>query len=375
LGEYLLRLLKGLRRRRIVNLKLLVSIGHPADVHVFKHLIWNMEKRGHEIKIVARNKDISKKLLDLSNFDYTLISDARTGRSGLSIELMVRVKRLLPIIRNFNPDVFLSLLDPSVAIVTKMMRKKYISLHDTEHAKLVNATVPFADIVLTPSCFKKDLGKKQIRFDGYKELAYLHPNYFTPDPAVLDEIGLSEVDIFIILRFVSWGAHHDIGQHGIKNKIALVRELKKYGRVFITSEGQLPKELEKYKIKVSPEKLHDLLYYASLYIGEGATTASECAVLGTHAIYVNTLRLGYTDEEEENYNLVYNFSDEETMEKEAFDKALELLENNNLRVEGKKKREILLNEKIDVTAFMVRFIENYPESVREMRKDKIRWRC
>jgi predicted glycosyltransferase len=135
-------------------------------------------------------------------------------------------------------------------------------------------------------------------------------------------------------------------------------------------EGELEKDLEEYRVKLSPEKLHDLLYYASLYIGEGSTTASECAILGTHAIYVNTLRLGYTDEEEEKYNLVYNFSAEKTMEKQAFDKALELLGNNNLRREGKRKRERLLNDKIDVTAFMVWFIENYPESFKEMKENQ-----
>ncbi|KAF5432073.1 hypothetical protein C5S35_17585, partial [Candidatus Methanophagaceae archaeon] len=218
------------------------------------------------------------------------------------------------------------------------------------------------DAICTPSCFKKDLGKKQVRYNGYHELAYLHPNYFTPDPAVLDEIGLNKDDASIILRFVSWSASHDVGQHGIKNRIELVRELEKYGRVLITSEGLLDDRLEKYKIKVSPEKLHDLLFYASLYVGEGATTASECAVLGTHAIFVNTLRLGYTDEEEEKYQLVYNFADKETMEKEAFDKALELLENNDLKQEGKNKRERLLEDKIDVTAFMCEFVEHYPDS-------------
>ncbi len=36
-----------------------------------------------------------------------------------------------------------------------------------------------------------------------------------------------------------------------------------------------------------------LLAYATLFIGEGATMASECAVLGTPAIYVNSLQLGY----------------------------------------------------------------------------------
>jgi predicted glycosyltransferase len=156
-----------------------------------------------------------------------------------------------------------------------------------------------------------------------------------------------------------------VGQRGIKNEIELVRELEKYGKVFITSEGKLEGDLEKYKIKVSPEKLHDLLYYATMYIGEGATMASEAAVLGTPAIYVNTLRLGYTDEEEEKYGVVYNFSDPKTAQKQAFEKAIELLENKNLKSEWRKKRDKLLRDKIDVTKWMTEFVENYPESFYE----------
>jgi uncharacterized protein len=262
-------------------------------------------------------------------------------------------------VKEFEPDVFVGFGSIRAAHTSKFMGKISISLEDTEHSKWENrAYIPFTDAVLTPSCFGVDLGKKQIRYDGYTELAYLHPNYFTPNPAVLDEIGLCKDDPFIILRFVSWTASHDVGQHGIKNKMELVRELERYGRVLITSEGSLPKELEKYRIKVSPEKLHDLLYYATLYIGEGATVASECAILGTHAIYINTLRLGYCDEEEERYKLVFNFSNPESMEKEAFEKAIELLERPSLRQEGKTKREKLLADKIDVTRFMVDFVEN-----------------
>ena len=57
----------------------------------------------------------------------------------------------------------------------------------------------------------------------------------------------------------------------------------------------------------------------TLYVGEGATTASECAVLGTHAIYVNTLNWGDTDEEEEKYQLDFTtFLYKEDMEIKAF---------------------------------------------------------
>ena len=352
-------------------MRIVVDINHPAHVHYFKNFVWEMERRGHEVLITASEKEISFTLL--RNYGFNFINLGTYGNS-----VSKKFKNILPMdwkmykaVKAFKPDIFLGFGSIRAAHVSRLIRKPCIAFDDTEHAKWEHTLyVPFTDVILTPVCFKKDFGKKQIRYNGYTELAHLHPNYFTPNPAVLDEMELSKDDTFIILRFVSWSASHDVGQHGIKNKIELVRELENYGRVFITSEGQLPNELEQYKIKVSPEKLHDLLYYASLYVGEGATTASECAVLGTHAIFVNTLRLGYTDEEEEKYNLVYNFSDEKTMEKQAFDKALELLENNNLREEGKRKREKLLNDKIDVTAFMVKFIENYPESFKEMKENQ-----
>ena len=210
------------------------------------------------------------------------------------------------------------------------------------------------------------MGPKQILYNGYHELAYLHPNYFTPNPNVLAELGLAEGDPFIIVRFVSWQASHDVGQRGIRDKVGLVRALEQYGRVLITSEGKLPPELQPYQIRVSPEKLHDLLYYATLYVGEGATTASECAVLGTHAIYVNSLGLGYVAEEDEKYHLVSDFSRRDCTDETVLAEARRLLQNPNLRREGKEKGEILVRDKIDVTAFMVWFIEHYPESINQM---------
>jgi predicted glycosyltransferase len=237
---------------------------------------------------------------------------------------------------------------------------------DTEHAKIEHALLdPFASTICTPACYRVDLGKKQIRYNGNHALAYLHPHHFTPNPDVLTELGLTPGDPYTIVRFVSWDASHDVGQHGIVDKTGLVKALEPYGRILITSEGPLPQELEQYRIQVSPEKMHDLLYFALLYIGEGATMASEAAVLGTHAIYVSTLRLGYIDEEEEKYGLVSTFSDPEVIQSSVLDTAVQLLRDPNVRARGKQSREKLLKEKIDVTAFMTWFIENYPDSVHQ----------
>lgn len=351
-------------------MRILVDVIHPAHVHFFKNFIWEMEKKGHEILVTARDKDVTITLLNSYGIKYTVLSKAVSGLFGLGKELLKRDIALLKISRKFNPDILIGIGNPSITHVAWILNKKSIFFYDTEHAKLINtASFPFASAICTPTCYKKDLGKKQIRYNGYHELAYLHPNYFTPNPAVLDEIGLDEDDTFIILRFVSWNASHDVGHHGIQDRTALVRELERYGQVFITSEGRLDGGLAKYQIKVAPEKMHDLLYYATLLYGESATMASECAVLGTHAIYCDFAGRGYTDEEEAKYGLVYNFKLDEGSIRSSLEKAVELLGMNNLKNLGRKKRENLVADKIDVTAFMIWFVENYPKSFIELKEN------
>jgi predicted glycosyltransferase len=139
------------------------------------------------------------------------------------------------------------------------------------------------------------------------------------------------------------------------------------GQVFITSEERLDDELAKYQIKVSPEKLHDLRYYASLYVGEGATMASEVAVWGTPSVYVSSLvgTMGNFIELEQKYGLMFNYNNSD----KAVNNAVELIQQSNLKEEWQKKREKLLKDKTDVTAFMVWFVENYPDSFKEIKKN------
>ena len=86
----------------------------------------------------------------------------------------------------------------------------------------------------------------------------------------MENLGLDKDEKFIIIRFVAWGASHDIKQQGFTDKEEYVRELEKYGRIPISSENKLESKFEKYRINIPPEKMHDLLYYATMYIGEGA---------------------------------------------------------------------------------------------------------
>jgi predicted glycosyltransferase len=108
--------------------------------------------------------------------------------------------------------------------------------------------------------------------------------------------------------------------------------------------------------------MHDAIAFCSLLYGESATMASESAMLGVPSIYLDNTGRYYTTEQEEKYGLVFNYSESEDDQVKSIAKAVELLETNDLLQEWTKRRDRMLNDKIDVTVFLVWFIENWPES-------------
>ena len=66
--------------------------------------------------------------------------------------------------------------------------------------------------------------------------------------------------------------------------------------------------------------------------------------------------------------MVYSFKNKE----DGVKKAPELIKKPDLKQEWQKKREKLLKDKIDVTKFMVDFIENYPASFREYENSNLK---
>lgn len=335
-------------------MKFLIDIGHPGHVHFFKNFILEMQKKGHEFLVVARDKECTLDLLDKSKIKYVKRPFGSSNLFGKAINLIKTDMFLYKIAKKFKPDVLLGINNPYAAQTSCFIGKKSIIFNDTEHAKLNNfITYPFANYVCTPSCYKKRIQKKQISYDGYHEFAYLHPKRFKPNSKVLKEIGLKKKDKFFVLRFVSWEASHDIGHKGFSYnaKRKLVRFLEQHGRVIITSEKKLPEEFEKYRFNINPEKVHDVLAFAAMYIGEGGTMASEAAVLGVPSIYVNTLHMGYTDELNKRYGLVF----QSTNIDKIIAKAGEILQNKDNGYEKRHKQ--LLKDKIDVTKWMINFVE------------------
>lgn len=342
-------------------MKIFIDIGHPAHVHYFKNFIKIMESRGHSFLVSSREKECTFDLLDFYNIKYKSRGKGGQGLLGKLLYIPKADLKLFQLAKKFKPDLFLSFASPYAAQVSKLLNKPHIAFDDTEHAKFGHIMYkPFTDVIYTPVCFTKEMGKNQIKFNGYIELCALHPNYFTPNPNILKTLNLNENEKFVVLRFVSWEASHDIGHSGISLEVKreLIKKLASQYKVFISSESNLPEEFEKYRISINPEDMHNVLAFAEMFIGEGATMAAESAMLGTPAIYVNTLNMGYITELAEKYSLIISLNSDDGI----LDKAEQLITTSNLKNEFQKRRQKMLSEKIDVTALMVWFVENYPES-------------
>lgn len=351
-------------------MRYLIDIGHPAHVHYFRNFAKELSLKGHHILFTCRNKEMTISLLKHYNLNYISFGKPFKSIPGKLFGLFYFTIRVLFIAIRFKPDILLNASMYS-AITAWLMRKPHISLEDTFNNEQVRLYMPITSCVLTGDYKHPPLGEKEIKYSGYQELLYLHPKRFKPDISVLQKLEVKPGEKYVILRFVSWNASHDIGHKGISlnNKIKAVREFSKYAKVFISSEGTLPEELLEYKIKLDAHRIHDAIAFASLVWGESSTMSEEAAMLGVPSVYLFNNSTYYTTHLEQDYQLLYNYSESEKEQIKAIEKGVELLQVKDIKQKWQKKKDAMLKDKIDVTSFLVWFIENYPESKHIMKQN------
>jgi uncharacterized protein len=342
-------------------MRALIDILHPAHVHFFRPLILALRERGHEIKILSRHKDVAVNLLDAYDLDHTVISTQRAGKLRLAAELAQRVAATKTVIYRFKPDVVMGLMGPSIALAGAVTGARTVVFYDNETTHKLNAAVSkLASAWISPRAYKYDYGAKHVRYDGYHELAYLHPNRFTPDPDRLYRHGLNPAKPFSILRFVAWESIHDGGESGfsLENKRKSVEILSRLGPVYISSEKPLPREFEPHRLNLPVHDVHHALAAATIVAGESSTMASEAACLGAHAIFVSKSGRGVNDEQQERYGVSYNFNGGRESDAIAHLEAAVRREPQQIKREAMARRDLMLKDVVDVTQFNIDYMES-----------------
>jgi len=341
-----------------------ILINTPAQLHFYKNIFHKLKERGHIVFLMVRYNGETKKLLNELKIPSYLYSLKTTSKINKILYSVNDILKLVTFLNNKNIDVVtgFGIYDP---ILAKMINAKVITFLDSEtDINIINyitqrLILNMSDIIITPDCFKEELGNKQIKVNSYKELAYLHPNYYKPNDHIYDILNLDKNDQYILFRYNILDALHDIYVKGfdMTEKIKMIKELEEYGKIFISFEGRIPKKLIGYSLKIPQNYIHDVINYASLFITDTQTMATEAAILGTPVIRCNSFvgknDMGVFMELENRYHLLYNFN--------KFDNVLlkshELLNDKNIGKTHEDRKNIMLRDKVDMTEFMVNFID------------------
>ena len=345
-----------------------IFLGHPAQFHLFKFTAQYLKNKGHSIEFLVKRKDILEDLVRKSGIKYTIVRK-RERKSSSKLNLIWEMLKMDLYVAWYiiceRPRIIIGTYCP---IISRMLPVSFIVCNEDDAEvvpRFAKLAYPAASAILTPiSCNCGKWNDKAIKYAGYQKLAYLHPNYFIPDKDVVEEYLGKDYKPYILMRFAKLNAHHDGGIKGMTDQIALniIKKVEPTHQVLISSERALPELFEEYRLRIDPKDVHHLMYFSDLYLGDSQSMAVEAAMLGVPNIRFNDFvaRIGVLNELENDYHLTYSIASDK--ENELYEMIEKILFSDNTKSTFKSKREKLIADKIDVTAFMTWFVENYPES-------------
>ena len=270
-------------------MRYIFELNHPKHYYQFKYVIRRLKENGHEILVLARDKDVLLPLLEEENVPYEVFGMHKKKLSEKILGTFSIIRNYNRIVNRFKPDVVVSKASFYGCYCAKKFGCKSVIFPDSEIVKVTNKyVVPLSTVIVTPQTFGLDYGKKHLRIKGFFEDCYLAPSVFVPNTTVVSRYGLKKP--YAIFRFVGWSANHDVSNNGfsLEEKIQLVNSVSQYMQVYISSENELPAELRSYKLTTPASQIHSVLSEADLYLGDSQTMATEAALLGTPAIRSNS---------------------------------------------------------------------------------------
>jgi predicted glycosyltransferase len=344
------------------QMKVLIDIGHPAHVHIFKNLAWHLQGEGHSCFFTVRDKDISLKLVEHYGFRHVNLGRHYRSTTGKLLGLARFDLKMLRYVRQEKPDLLLSHGSMYAAHAAGLTGRPHVSLEDTEGSiEQIRLYRPWTRAILTSRGFPLDFGAKHVRYDGYHELAYLHPRVFRTPVSPLPQPGLGRKRV--LLRLTAFEASHDAGQRGIASEFTthLVNALHPQAEVLISSERELPPHLQPRRLRLPPQEMHAVLATVDLYVGDGSTMASECAMLGVPSIYVNSQFPHVVREQSLKYGLIEWITDPQKI----LDRSKAILNDDLARATFRSRRDRLVADCINVSDFLHWFVTQFPGSLRE----------
>jgi len=268
-------------------MNILFDFNHPVDVNFFKNSIKLLAKEQHKIILTYRERGRLKDILQYEIGQYTLtcIGSHRKGFIRKVVGQLYRDYKFYCFQKENSINLSVC-FGATNAIASAVNRIPYLAFDDDAEYKIpfYHANL-FATRHIIPD-FIKVTKKNIFKYRGFKELAYLHPNYFQPDISEIEKYNLRK-DKYIFIREV---ANVSLNYKKENTPIqAIIKYLKKtdYSIVLSLEDKKLIVKFEKDCIILQEpiKDIYSLIKYALFVISSGDTVAREACLLGTPSIY------------------------------------------------------------------------------------------
>lgn len=277
--------------------RLLIQFLHIADVNFFKNAI-KILKSHFDIILSARLRGnlISILQKELSGFPVYPIGRHVPRLYQKVTNEPLRYLKQIYLLNKIGVDYCTSFGAIGVGFAAKLKGVPYIVFEDDEVYKLdiYIARLTATKLVVPTSLMIR--GRNVSTYNGLKELAYLHPRYFTPNIKALVGYGI-EREKYLFIRQVKRTLNY---RHLTNIFPHLVKELKNRGyNILLSIEDKSLLNMFKGYCEILREPVEDiysLIKYASLTISSGDTMARESCLLGTPAIYTGGRKMSVNKE-------------------------------------------------------------------------------
>lgn len=288
--------------------KIWIDLDNTPHVPFFIPIIKELERRGHQTALTARDAFQVCELAEAAGLQFTKIGH-HYGKNPIKkiLGLFRRSAQLMSFSRRHKPDIALSHGARSQILLCNLLRIPTILIADYEHARMIPVTRP-KWLIVPEAISPKILPLKfhHIRqYPGIKEDVYV-PS-FDPDPSILDELGLHGDEIIVTVRPPADEAHYynpesDMLLFELMSRVCQVSGL----RVILLPRNQHqeqilrtnhPEWFANSKSIVPAKAINglNLLWYSDLVVSGGGTMNREAAALNVPVYSIFRGKTGAVD--------------------------------------------------------------------------------
>ena len=287
-------------------MRIWIDLTNSPHVLVMRPVIRALEGRGAEVRVTARDFAQTLGLLERFGIPHEAIGHHRGGRlAAKGAGLVSRSLALANWAKGRRFDAALGHGSNDVTVAAKLLGVPSATTFDYEWAKVQHTVnCRLARRVVVPAAIPAErlapygaTERKLRRYEGLKEEYYLAD--FSPDPAVLDELGLDAAEPLAIVRTPPAVSLYHRFEHPLF--AGLLERLRERAQVVVLPRTpEQREELARAGGFVIPERAVDaqsLIAYADVVVSAGGTMNREAVALGTPVWTTFEGRLGAVDEQ------------------------------------------------------------------------------